>query len=600
MDNSYYEQAVKAFNEQEYLLALQHVNQFNKDNMFKNMQHLPHEYSFFEILVNYQLGLKGDKSYFHNAIILGEHYLAAHGVDKTEKNELIRQQTLIVLTLMGECFCNVDNRGSAIKAYEYAINLDPEKKDRNVWFKLFSLYAKEVMGELTRELAIDILTWQEFVIPAHLFLLGLARSEQNKALALAEINILENKFALLDEAQVNLLIQHTLKIGEVDKAEKFISRVSSNNICSAQYAESLARVYFAKKEYKKSIELIEEYGQENSKKGSLALGKAYDKLGEFDKAFNAYTVSSEIQETEAQEFFKIRGKIDYPERYKNVDLDNLNKKKINIQSAFSSERKKNNAPIFLLGFNRSGTTLLDSILDTQPSLVTLSESPSVASAFSFMKTFLSKQYPEEISSLSTSDLERIKEAYDEMVKRFLPLENNIKGGHKLIIDKMPLHTLHIPFILTLFPNAKFIFSLRHPMDCVLSNFQQNYNQNAETSFLTTLKLCTKRYIEVFTHFERCQQAFDLDIHFIKYEDLVLNIEEEAKKVFEFIGLQNIDPSYLQFHNIAKNKVIKTASSGQVNQPLYTSSMYKWKNYEHHLTAELKALEHFIDKFGYKE
>lgn len=106
-----------------------------------------------------------------------------------------------------------------------------------------------------------------------------------------------------------------------------------------------------------------------------------------------------------------------------------------------------------------------------------------------------------------------------------------------------------------------------------------------------------RYIDVFTLLERYENELSIQPHFIRYEDLVTDIKGEMTKVFEYMEVTPND-NYLSFHKHADDKFVTSASRGQTNQPLYTSSMYKWKNYDVHLAPYKEELRYFIEKFGY--
>lgn len=167
----------------------------------------------------------------------------------------------------------------------------------------------------------------------------------------------------------------------------------------------------------------------------------------------------------------------------------------------------------------------------------------------------------------------------------------------LFIDKEPLNLIHIPLIQRLFPNAKIIFSLRHPIAVCLSNFQQNFNINTEMIKLITFDDCVARYINVMKLLKVYQKELSLNMHTIRYEDLVSDLPREAKKLFTFLNIQGND-EYLNFHLYAQNKFISTPSREQVNQPLYKDSIEKWQHYLPFLPTSVKKLDDFINEFGY--
>ena len=145
------------------------------------------------------------------------------------------------------------------------------------------------------------------------------------------------------------------------------------------------------------------------------------------------------------------------------------------------------APLFMVGFNRSGTTLLDRMLDAHPDIHVLEETSATDQA----QRALGALYPHGLDTLSPEALSQARRAYFDVVDAHLP-----KDFDGLVIDKLPMSTIALGLIHRLFPTAKVVFSVRHPMDVVLSNFMQRYTPNPITCHFDSLSNAANIYARV--------------------------------------------------------------------------------------------------------
>ena len=169
---------------------------------------------------------------------------------------------------------------------------------------------------------------------------------------------------------------------------------------------------------------------------------------------------------------------------------------------------------------------------------------------------------------------------------------------KVIIDKMPLHTSRLPLIKILFPNSKIIFAHRHPYDTVLSCFQQTFKPNQAMANLVSLKSSAIMYDLVMNAWDIYKK--NLSLYFItsKYEDLINDFDTNIQKILEFLGLK-WDENIKNYRKTAlERQKINTPSSSQVIQPLYNSSIGKWKNYEKYFKDCHQYLDKWVGYFDY--
>lgn len=245
------------------------------------------------------------------------------------------------------------------------------------------------------------------------------------------------------------------------------------------------------------------------------------------------------------------------------------------------------SPAFLVGFPRSGTTLLDTMLMGHPRIEVLEEEPTLKKANKLLAGF------ESIPGASDQQIQAARDAYFEAAMALTPL----KPGN-LLIDKNPLTMNSLPFVRRLFPDAKTILALRHPCDVVLSCFATNFRSNDGMASFLRLETAAELYDLSFSYFHRAEEILKLPVHRVVYENIVADRERELKPLFEFLQLDWSD-QVLEHEATAKGRGrIKTASYAQVVEPIYTRSAGRWWNYRKHLEPIFPILRPWVEKFGY--
>lgn len=244
-------------------------------------------------------------------------------------------------------------------------------------------------------------------------------------------------------------------------------------------------------------------------------------------------------------------------------------------------------PVFLVGFPRSGTTLLDTILMGHPDVVVLEEEPPLN---------LVDQAIGGLASLATLDPAAIVKAradYYAAVDRITPL-----APHQMLVDKSPLFLHKVPLIRRLFPRARFVLALRHPCDVLLSCYMSNFRLNAAMSNFLRLEDAAEFYDLTFRLWEQSVALLPVDRHTIVYERLVADVAAEVKPLFNFLGLEWREEA-LDHQQTAKARgLITTASYSQVTEPIYTRAAGRWQRYRHHLEPVLPVLVPWVERFGY--
>ena len=250
-------------------------------------------------------------------------------------------------------------------------------------------------------------------------------------------------------------------------------------------------------------------------------------------------------------------------------------------------------PVFLVGFPRSGTTLLDTILRSHSSIDVVEEQPTVISARAFIQksgfSAIEQALPQEV-------LVGARKAYiSELNKHREYLDKK-----DVLIDKLPLNLLEIPLIQQLYPHAKFILALRHPLDSILSCWMQNFKLNPAMANMVDLARTVEFFCLSMETFKICKTKYNLNVHQIKYEDVLENFRGEISALLEFLDLSWED----QVENYQKTALnrgrINTPSYSQVVQPIYQDSKYRWLNYENHLKQYITQVQPWINEFGYSK
>ncbi len=312
------------------------------------------------------------------------------------------------------------------------------------------------------------------------------------------------------------------------------------------------------------------------------LGQLLEGAGRYDEAFTAFEQMNAITRADPSE----------PEQRSVAFRQMLRDQRESLTPEWVSSWRaavidKRPSPAFLVGFPRSGTTLLDTILMSHPGTEVLEEEPTLMRATEALGGFGS------IADASDEQIRNARDAYFETARTLTPLHPD-----KLLIDKNPLAMNQLPVFHRLFPDAKIIVALRHPCDVVLSCFVTNFKpNNAMVNFLS-LETTAELYDLSFGYLEQARELFKPAVHTTVYENIVADRDRELRPLFEFLGLA-WDERVLDHQSTARSRGhIKTASYAQVVEPIYTRSAGRWRNYRKHLEPILPRLQPWIEKFGY--
>jgi tetratricopeptide (TPR) repeat protein len=335
------------------------------------------------------------------------------------------------------------------------------------------------------------------------------------------------------------------------------------------------------------------------------LGRLYDRAGEADKAFACFV---EANRREAEN-----------PRARSLLNGQLSREIVRVRQGFTAEVAKRGSaappaplqPVFLVGFPRSGTTLLEQVLAGHPDIHVTEERSSVEAMGHYLCNVRAEATPGLLPDAEAGFarglfhaaclIEPRAEDLAEM-RRIYYADQRVdpaKFSQKILVDKMPLNMLQAGLIRRVFPEAKIALVLRHPCDAVLSCFMQRFMHNPSMARFLDLKDAARFYDESFGLWEHYRSVLGLDVHVLRYEDVVADFRGTVGGLLHFLGAEWRD-GLENFDETARRRAerIKTPSYRQVTEKLYARASGRWLKYRRHLEPVLDILAPHAERYGY--
>jgi len=320
------------------------------------------------------------------------------------------------------------------------------------------------------------------------------------------------------------------------------------------------------------------------------LARLSDQLGKYESAFQHFRKTKELQALSplAQKFDKnnfLRGLTSLANYFTS---DRLTRWSEQTPMAAASD-----CPIFLVGFPRSGTTLLDQILDSHPDFQVVEESAALEIVISRINA-LPEGYPVALDHISEDTLTELRREYFRNLSGFAGQNTTATQ----MIDKYPLHIMHLGLIYRLFPQAKIILAIRHPYDVCLSNFMQLFKINDAMANFLNIYDTSFCYNQVMGLALRYLDTLPLRVHRIRYEDLVDDFTTTASELLSFLGA-DWDEKVTRYYEHAQSRgMIATPSYHQVTEPIYQRAKFRFKHYATVFADCHDLLQPYITRFDY--
>jgi tetratricopeptide (TPR) repeat protein len=324
---------------------------------------------------------------------------------------------------------------------------------------------------------------------------------------------------------------------------------------------------------------------------AFALSLAGDVLDAQDRvaeAFVAYTQSKQVlREAYAPGMANVEGvrarEIRLAEYFRRAD-----KASWRGTAAALSERTH----VFLVGFPRSGTTLLGQVLASHPDVETMEERTCLEDS---ARAFFGRDADlDRLAALSESELDVWRARYWQRVA-----ESGMTPSKPVFVDKVPLNAVFLPLIAKLFPHARVLLALRDPRDVVLSCFRRRFAINAGMYEFTRLDSAAAYYGAVMRLMQVYAEKLALPVFEARHESLVADFAGEARRLCDFLGLSYQD-AMAGFAGRARAQNIDTPSSAQVARGLSDAGLAQWRRYARELEPVFPVLAPFVAQYGYPE
>lgn len=385
------------------------------------------------------------------------------------------------------------------------------------------------------------------------------------------------------------------RVNRLDEAEAMLAALSPNAVDPKEATIVRAALALRRGDNEEAIGLYRSYlqvAEEHIGEASqwFALAKACDQAHKSAQAMQALAKAHALQWTHAIRLEPVLSK---------ADAEPLDITHYPVDAAAYARWTQDwkipsvaQSPIFVLGFPRSGTTLLEQMLDAHPRLQSMDERIFLQDAIGFMQES-GFRYPEELGSLTPPILANLRDTYWQRVAGVVKLDPGVR-----LVDKNPLNMLRLPMIHRLWPNARLILALRHPCDVILSNYMQSFRAPRFRIMCSSLERLARSYANAMQFWLHHAELFRPAVLELRYEDLLDDFATQSQHVATHLDLSDVDAlAKFQEHARAKG-FISTPSYAQVVEPLNKKAVGRWQRYREYLEPVLPVLQPMIERWGY--
>ena len=325
---------------------------------------------------------------------------------------------------------------------------------------------------------------------------------------------------------------------------------------------------------RRAEEMVEARGASDEDRIKLhrGLGKHYERAGDYEQAFGHFAAAKGLLKRSKAAF----------------DIGTVVKSMERIKQTFSREFfaqdraliSDSQRPVFIVGLPRSGTTLTEQILASHPRVFGAGELQDIPK----MVKLLRPDYPECVATMDPNALTELANDYLGVIDR-LARSNALR-----VTDKMPLNSLHLGLIATLFPESRIIYCRRNPLDIAISCFVELFD--LEQDYTTSFEDFGHYFLEHERLLAHWRTVLPVPIHELRYEGLIADPEATCRALIAYCGL-DWDPVCLEFHQT--ERTVQTPSRWQVRQPIYRTSVGRWRHY----LPQMASLIQLLDASGFE-
>jgi tetratricopeptide (TPR) repeat protein len=520
------------------------------------------------------------------ALLRAKHALAERDVDLAERlcREYLRANPLDVVAMRLLAAIGVERQvyDDADYLLETALEIEPDSDELRLEYAAV-LFKRHRYAKVEKVLTQLLRRRPEYA--SALLLRGHLRTATGRyAEALEDYRQVETRLASDESFQIAL--GHALKtVGDRDGAIERYRRAYGLRRDFGDAYWSLANL----KTYRFEAEELAAIGEALAAPGTqeadrihlnFALGKASEDAKRFDEAFAHYDRGNELRRQRSRYSSKSFEKGMQACRHTYTQ---------ELFERFVGSGSTSEAPIFIVGLPRSGSTLLEQILSTHSLVEGTKELPHVPGiVHDLSRPGLEMAYPANVAAMTAGDFARLGEAYLESAA----LQLQTAAPH--FIDKMPNNFRHIGLIHLMLPNAKIIDIRRHPVACCFSNYKQFFAEGQEFSYsLEDLGQYYLSYLGIMKHWDAVLPGRVLRVH---YEALVDDLESEVRRILAYCDLP-FEEACLEYH--AQQRAVRTASSEQVRQPIYRTGLDAWRPFEAFLGELATTLAPAIEDYPFE-
>ena len=324
------------------------------------------------------------------------------------------------------------------------------------------------------------------------------------------------------------------------------------------------------------------------------LATVLDQQGRYDEAMTACNEAKTVLSTQAGKYYgKVISLIDtYKELKAQISTEILRGWQDTGPALIPKQRLA-----LLCGYPRSGTTLLEQLLDAHPDVVSAEETDVFNDD---AMPPLNRHSPPGALILNVLEKATVPVLQKARTGYFRAMEANLGGAiaGRMLVDKNPALTPQVPAFIRIFPETKFLFALRDPRDVVLSRFMLAQPVVPTTVSFLSLEGTAVDYAATMSFWRTLAPLLSGRFLEVRYEDMVEDLEPVARKTLDFLGVP-WDDRVLKFTEHARQKIVRSPTYADVTQPVYKRAVGRWRNYQKYLEPHLEKLEPFVKVFGYE-